>query len=282
MAKTYGQAKGRNDTARTFALEALQRRFDKGAGAFPVFTGPGKALTVELPNIGMMIDRMRAELRDEKMTRKIYRKALTGGGRIMLKAVQMLMPATGKRPRGKGTKPPPKYGATGATRKALSVFYRTGKGKMAAYIVVGVKRSYAIDAKRGKQIVKHQPSKTVHLLEKGFTAVARIPGIVGRRTNYSIVKVLRRFAGDRRVSLSKALDQGIDDKLLTSGRLKEKNKLRIAKYISAYRSAKRTKVQGKGYFEKARAASADLARDYVITVLAQEWDRNVWTWLRAA
>jgi len=143
-------------------------------------------MVVGVPDLPRALDRI-AMVFNPKEAKKIYRKALTAGGRIIHKAAKALVPKRGRIKKGETGI----YGKTGLTKKSLRIFYRTGRKNNTSYIVVGSDRSVSATVKRGKQSIQAIPAKTIHLVEKGFVAVSRIPGVQGRKTHEEVLRQIR-------------------------------------------------------------------------------------------
>jgi hypothetical protein len=231
------------------------------------YTGAGKSVLIGVPDLPKALDRI-AMAFNPKEAKKIYRKALMAGGRIILKTAKALVPKRGRIKKGdKGI-----YGKTGLTKKSLKIWYRTGRRNNTSYILVGADRSVMQKVKRGRQEIDAIPSKTIHLVERGFTAVSRIPGIVGRETHYEILKRLRKVGGrgTRSISMANALKQGLDKKLITSNH-RTPTVFSTAAYLRGYRKATKTKVPGAFFMRRAKQESADAAIAKAREVMQKEY-----------
>jgi len=235
-------------------------------------------IKVRVPDLSGVLGPLARALGPEP-SQKVFRKALSEGAKIIVKRARELAPGPGKAPkRRKGQAKGPKvYGKSGALKKSIKAYFRRGKKSQAAYIVVGANRDYKIPVRRGKKDMYAYPKNYVHLVDRGFTAIARIPGVVGRKTNYAILRMLRRYrvAGTnaRDISFARALKDGFDQKLLASDSIKDSNKRRVANYIRGYRKATRTKVPGQFFMERAsretRAQAIKVASRYLLAEYAK-------------
>ncbi len=84
------------------------------------------------------------------------------------------------------------YGLTGNLAKAFIITANRDKEPPGAKI--GVDRKFSSKVRRGKNVVNSTPAFIAHLVELGFVAKSRVPGIVGRR------KIKRADRGKRTTS----------------------------------------------------------------------------------
>ena len=243
-------------------------------------------IKVRVPDLSRVLVPLAQALGPEP-SQKVFRKALSEGAKLIVKRARELAPGPGKAPkRRKGQAKGPKvYGKSGALKKSIKAYFRRAKKSQAAYIVVGANRDYKISVRRGTKDMYAYPKNYIHLVDRGFTAVARIPGVVGRKTNYSILRLLRRFrkagVNARDISFARALADGFDKKLLTGNSIKDGNKKRIANYIRGYRKATRTKVPGQYFMERASRETRAQAIEVATRILLAEYTK-LFIGLRAA
>jgi hypothetical protein len=229
---------------------------------------------------------------DPKKAKKIYRKALTHGGRVLLAEARRLAPNAGiKR---KKNQPIGHYGRSGLLRKSLKVFYRDKKSPYRPYVVIGVDRDVYAVTQRGRRKVNEIPKSTVHLVEDGFVAVSRVSldgtragRVKGRDINTRVISLLRSQRGlgakSSEINMRKALSQGLDQKLLQDSflnlRLAAKGVSRdtVESYIRGYKAATKTVVRGRKFLERAQKAATAAAKDKALAVLQAEYANLVKT-----
>ena len=232
------------------------------------WTGPGKSIFVSIPDLPRAFDRI-AMAFDPKSAKKIYRKALMASGRVILKEAKKLCPVKGKTKKNeRGT-----YGKSGLTKKSLKVYYRTGRQKNASYVIVGADRGVSQTMTRGKQAVPQIPSKTIHLVEKGFVAVSRIPGVVGRHTHFEVLKKIRKMGGRNTatISMRNAFLQGYAQKLMTNPKPGSPDVFKDAAYLRSYRGIKKTKVPGQHFMDRAKKNAGPVAIETAKSIMQQEY-----------
>lgn len=231
------------------------------------------AFIVSIPRIDAVMDRV---VNDIGLTRgfAIYKKAIIEGGKVSLKMVRKALEQTN----GKLTKNKRRqlhYGKTGALAASMKSMFRTSRNGLYSYAVIGADRDMAILTKRGNQAVYAQPGHYVHLVNEGFTAVARIPGVVGRKTHYQTVKSLKKIG--KAMGIEKAHRLGMAKLLMAGTELyydhRFENQKAGSKYIKKYRAATTTVVPGQKFLQKAAADSLLPSTQKAMQVLQAEFDR---------
>lgn len=238
----------------------------------------GNAFRVSVPVLDAVLDRVMERIRPERGF-AIYKKAVMAAGRIGLKAVQAELKALyGKRKKKDLKNDGGTYGKTGALLHSMKVLFRTSSNGLYSYAVVGADRDFQVAARRGKQTIYARPASYVHLVNRGFVAVARLPGVTGRQTHYSVVKALRTLArrkkipGALRMSLARLLEEGMDISFRQES-IPDKRYARKAAYLYVYRGTRKTTVQGKRFLEEAAAKAQWPAVQAGMRVLQEEFDR---------
>lgn len=249
----------------------------------------GNGLSLSVPDLASSLDQIAAAL-NPKLMRKVYRKGISAGGRILLKKAKELVPNSRVK-RGKKS-PKGRYGRSGILKKSLKMYYRTGKTGIRPYVVIGSDRDTAENAARGKQTQKEIPSKTIHLVENGFTAVSRISldgtraGLVqGSDTKNKVLSLLRGQRGllvkASTINLKNALEQKLDQKLFASTQLswsltrRNISQQKVESYVKGYKKATKTKVAPRKFMEKAAKQAGPIAKAKAVEVLAAEFQRLI-------
>jgi hypothetical protein len=249
----------------------------------------GNNLTVLIPDLTSSLAQI-AMVCDPKNAKKVYRKGISAGGRVLLKKAKELAPNSKVR---QGKKAPKgRYGRSGLLKKSLAMYYRTGKTGNRPYIVIGANRNVSADLPRGKQTTKETPAKTIHLVEDGFTAVSRISldgtraGLVkGSELKNKVLNLLRGQRGfmvkASSINLKNALAQGFDKKLMTSdslGSRLQKQKVgldEVKAYVKGYKKATKTASRPRKFLERAAKAAREPAIAKAVEVLRSEYDRLI-------
>lgn len=228
----------------------LQNRYAKSE------TSAGKGATIKIPDLPRALQRI-TDLFGPKIAQQVYKKGVMAGGKIMLDAARAK--AAWRPPARKKRGQPGEYGRTGALPKSLKIKYRTNSSKNYSYIVIGVARDKGVTTRRGRQTVVEDPSKTVHLMEKGYTAVARVAGVRGRQ-GVDVLRSIRHLAkllkiSRRRLSLRSVSETGFDSTFASY--LQESEAKRASRYFAYYRGARRTVVPGRHFMrDSARESQA--------------------------
>jgi len=250
----------------------------------------GSGLNVYIPDLASSLDQISAQL-NPKIMKKVYRKAVSAGGRVLLKKAKELVPNS-RAKRGKKS-PKGRYGRSGILKKSLKMYYRVGKSGVRPYVVIGSDRDTSENAQRGKKTQAEIPSKTIHLVEKGFTAVSRISldgtqaGLVKGKDKLadkvlSLLRDQRNFMSNRSsITLKKALDQKFDERLWAHTSLqynldrREVSRQTVEAYIRGYKAAKKTKVRPRKFMEKAAQQAGPMATAKSVEILKSEFDKLV-------
>lgn len=252
-------------------------------------TKAGNSLVVSIPDLTSSIAQI-AMVCDPKNAKKVYRKGISAGGRVLLKKAKELVPnskvKTGKKaPKGR-------YGRSGLLKKSLTMYYRQGKTAIRPYVVIGSNRQTSDELQRGKQKVKEIPAKTIHLVEDGFTAVSRVSldgtkagQVKGTELKDKVLNLLRTQRGflvsAQTINLKNALEKGFDQKLMTSSSLNaklQKQKVGIEEvkaYIKGYKAATKTKIRPRKFLERAAKDAKAPAIAKAVEVLRSEYDRLI-------
>jgi|GEM_PF-3703494 len=237
----------------------------------------GAAFTCQIPIIDAVLDRVVVDI-GFKLGLAIYRKAIMAAGRVSLKAVQGELKRIYGRKLNKRKSEGLDYGNTGALPAAMRVVFRTAENGASSYAVVGTDRELQVPARRGKKTVYERPANTVHLANRGFTAVSRVAGVSGRQTNYSVVKSLRNTA--RREKVENAANLGMRrllennvDRIFLDRNQSARSFVAKAQYIARYKAATKTEVPGRKFMEVAAALSRDPAVAEAMRVLQMEFDK---------
>lgn len=230
----------------------LQNRYAKKE------TSAGKGATIKIPDLPKALQRI-TDLFGPKVGQAVYKKGIQAGGKIMLDAARAKATwrPTPKKKRGQ----PGEYGRTGALPKSMTLKYRTNQAKDYSYVVIGAARDKGVNTRRGRQSVVEDPSKTVHLMEKGYTAVSRVAGVKGR-AGQGILQNIRHLAkllkiSRRRLSLRSVTETGFD--ATYSSYLQGHEAARVNKYFTGYRGSRRTVVPGRHFMKAAADESKDKA-----------------------
>jgi hypothetical protein len=241
-------------------------------------TSGGNGLTVSVPVLDAVLERVLREITVERGF-AIYKKAIMAAGRIGLKEVKNELKAMyGKRKKKDVVNQAGPYGKTGALYHAMRMAFRTANSNLFSYAVIGADRDFQVATRRGKQAAYARPANYVHLVNRGFQAVARIPGISGRQTHYSVVRALRAIARRKKIeranllSLKRLLEEGMDvdfrGDMVGDSRFGRKSA-----YLYLYRGSRKTIVQGRRFLEKAAARAQWPAVQRGMQVLQEEFDR---------
>lgn len=244
-------------------------------------------LTIAVPDLDGALAQVITGL-NPKIAKKVWRKGITAGGRILLRKARQLAPNS--RVKRNKKSPKGKYGRSGILKKALNLYYRIGKNSVRPYVVIGADRAVSENNVRGNRTDLEMPSKTIHLVENGFTAVSRISldgtksGLVrGRDLNAKVLDLLR---GQRAVLVKKwsinfknALEQKLDQKLMTSWSLQENlrdrnlSQQKLESYIKGYKRATKTKVRARKFMERAAKEGRAEAVAKAVEILRSEYEK---------
>jgi hypothetical protein len=206
----------------------------------------------------------------------IYKKAIMAGGRVGLRAVKAeLLKISIKFDKKmiEGLE----YGHSGALWKSMKTAFRTAKSGLYSYAVIGADRDFQVPARRGRKTIYEVPKNYVHLVNDGFKAVHRIPGIVGRQSHNLTLKTLRAIAtahkveNSYRMSMAKLIGLGIDRRFqqIASGGQYAKQ----AAYLSKYKAAGTTEVPGKRFLQHAAEASLVPATTKAMEIMQAEFTK---------
>lgn len=207
----------------------------------------------------------------------LIRDATRVGGRILLAKAKELVPSENSSRLRKNRPVKRCRGVShGTLRESLSLIYRPRRD--GGYVVVGANRETTRMVKRGKKQIMAQPSKYIHLVEKGFTAVARQKGIKGSQRE--IVKLFRAYRLIQRareddqfkVSQSQARLIAKYREIAASKTFVDQELARQAKQrYKDFTAARRTEVPGHHFLARAQAATATQA----ITAMSQAMETGL-------
>src|SRR5574343_297557 len=235
------------------------------------------AILLNVPEIDKVVQKVVTEIGIAKGF-AIYRKAIMAAGKIGQKAIQAeLQKRSGKFSKNK--KHGLKYGGTGALPAAMKVQGRTNRDGLYSYAVVGTDRGFKTAAKRGQKMADVVPANHVHLVNNGFVAVSRIPGVVGRDQGYKTVQALRamgqalKIQRARTLSMRRLLGHKLDSYYTV--RANDSNKVQNLKYIAGYKGVKKTTVKGRHFMEGAAITFGPQATEVAISVLKTELDKVI-------
>jgi hypothetical protein len=233
------------------------------------------AFIVSIPRIDAVVERVINEIGLGKGL-AVYKKAVMEGGKVSLKMVRKMLEQTnGKLTKNKRSQL--RYGKTGALAASMKCQFRTSRSGLYSYAVIGADRDMAILTKRGNQAIYAQPGHYVHLVNEGFTAVARIPGVVGRQTHYQTVKSLKKIG--KAMGIEKAHRLGMAKLLMAGTELYYDSRFEGqkagSKYIKKYRAATTTVVPGQKFLQKAAADSVYPSTQKAMEVMQAEFDRMI-------
>lgn len=219
-------------------------------------------ITADFPNLTGIIDEFRKVLTDSEFKTAV-RKSLMAGGRIMLESAKAHVPVMGRR-----AKPGQRVSrvSTGLLKRALSIIARAGTN--GSYVVIGSDRDTTKQILRGRKTITAIPGKYVHLVEKGFVAVARQKGVKGRQDDW-ILKLIRngqllKIQADK--SAKPVFDvTDYDANRTLVGHFAD----RVVKVQSRIAGAKRTPVKGRHFLKAAVDQTKDQAVHKTIETLGQ-------------
>jgi len=207
----------------------------------------------------------------------LIRDATRVGGRILLAKAKELVPSENSSRLRKNRPVKQSRGVShGTLRESLSLIYRPRRD--GGYVVVGANRETTRMVKRGKKQIMAQPSKSIHLVEKGFTAVARQKGIQGSQRDatrlFAAHRLLKRLREDQDFKLSRS-----QTRLLARYQEIAESKLRVDQSLVSraqarykdFSAARRTEVPGHHFLARAQAATATQA----ITAMSQAMETGL-------
>jgi hypothetical protein len=238
-------------------------------------TSSGDAFLVSVPVIEMVMERVITEIGITR-GKAIYKKAIMAGGRVGLRAVK----AEVQKISGKFDKKMIEgleYGRSGALWRSMKTMFRTAKSGLYSYAVVGADRDFEVPARRGKHTIYEVPAATVHLVNNGFRAVHRIPGMVGRKNHNLTVDSLRRMATAlkmekaHKMSMAKLIGAGVDKRFTQFS--SDKGFARQSAYLSKYKAAGTTEVAGRKFLQKAAAFAQGPSVAKVMEVMQAEFTK---------
>lgn len=217
-------------------------------------------ITADFPNLSGIMDEFRKILTDSEFKTAV-RKSLMAGGRIMLESAKANVPTSARR-----LKPGQRLArvSTGLLKRALSIIARSGTN--GSYVVIGSDRDTTKQILRGRKTITAIPGKYVHLVEKGFVAVARQKGVKGRQDDW-ILKLIRngqllKIQADQSAKPIFDLTDYDANRSLVA-RFTD----RVAKAQSRIAGAKRTPVAGRNFLKAAVDQTKDQAVQKTIETL---------------
>jgi hypothetical protein len=162
---------------------------------------------------------------------------------------------------------------------------RQGRDKISWYVLVGANAATAKTIRRGRGQINRQPAKYVHLIDGGFRAFARQPGLagLGARGERHDWRGLRQFETGLRVSQS--IEKGADTKSLNRYEKRalqfllamqnDQTKVSQFRRLQSIRAGQKfTMVPGKNYFAVAAGRFETAAVQAVLDGLA-EWTTKI-------
>lgn len=201
---------------------------------------------LDVPDLPGIVRFLGASMTQKKFA-NFTKKPLTNAGKVQAKAVKSGIAVRSNKRRGKKAKKVNFRDSSGALKKSVQVAYRKG-GELTPYIVVGVSKKISVPWKRGTKTVQRRPAHYAHLLETGFTAVARSKGQRGR--------------ADERWS-PRAIKTGKFNSALKKG-LSLESMIKAATYKARFLAARRTVVPGNHFFAYALSSSKQEAATVLI------------------
>jgi hypothetical protein len=242
----------------------LQNRVGKSAGT------AGRGATLRLPDLPRALQRI-TDIYGPKTANGIYRRAIATAGKILLAAARV---RAAWRPRARRKRGQPgQYGQSGILPRSLAARVRTSRSNNTTYVVIGAARDKGVDVRRGRHTITEDPAKTVHLMERGFTASARVAGVRGRkgaemmshaRNLARILKISRR-----RLSLRSVTESGFDHTL--ASHLEHSEAVRVGRFFAFYKAAKKTVVPGRHFLEAASRDATPAAVEAAKASMQADW-----------
>lgn len=234
-------------------------------------------ILINAPKIDKVMDRVINEIGITKGF-AIYKKAIMAAGNLAKKGIQAeLQKISGKFTKNK--KHGLKYGRTGALAKSIKSMFRTNKGGLYSYAVVGTDRNFSASASRGRVMADVVPGNYVHLVNNGFVAVSRVSGVVGRARGYQAVHALRtvgsalKIERARTLSMRRLLGHKLD--AFYADRAHDDNKQSNLQYIKAYKQATKTNVRGRHFMEAAAARFGPEGVRLAMSIMQTEFDKVI-------